>query len=103
MTKNYTISVKAGLLLVVFGALLGCDSRIKEHPLPPELKRQLEMKNNPQLLAQAISGKLTAERVQDVPETTTLFVFLRPKGVTGGPPLAVKKLSGIKLHHKWNG
>ena len=47
-------SITVGVSLwLVFTA---CDSRLKEHPLPPELKRQLEMKNNPALQAKAISG-----------------------------------------------
>lgn len=99
MIKSYSFAVIFGFLLVI-GA---CDSRIKEHPLPPELKRQLEMKNNPALQSKAISGKLTADAklVQNVPENTTLFVFLRAKGVEGGPPLAVKRLSGIKFPYEY--
>ena len=86
MRKSYGFAVFLAFLLII-GA---CDSRIKEHPLPPELKRQLDMKNNPALQAKAISGKLTADAklVQSVPGNTTLFVFLRAKGVEGGPPLA---------------
>lgn len=101
MRKRYRFASILGCsfgLILVFG---GCDSRIKEHPLPPELKRQLDMKNNPNLQAKAISGTLTAPLAQNVPESTALFIFLRPKGVEGGPPLAVKRLSGIKFPYEY--
>jgi hypothetical protein len=99
MEKSHGFAVFWALLLII-GA---CDSRIKEHPLPPELKRQLDMKNNPALQAKAISGKLTADAklVQSVPGNTTLFVFLRAKGVEDGPPLAVKRLSDIKFPYEY--
>ena len=96
-------SITVGVSLwLVFTA---CDSRLKEHPLPPELKRQLEMKNNPALQAKAISGTLTLEPAMSakvkMTNNATLFIFLRTKGVEGGPPLAVKRLSGINFPYEF--
>jgi hypothetical protein len=95
------VALGGSLLLV----LVACDSRLKEHPLPPELKRQLEMKNNPALQAKAISGVITVDPVAGakvkMTDSASLFIFLRAKGVEGGPPLAVKRLSGIKFPYEY--
>ncbi|MBI4384798.1 MAG: hypothetical protein HY579_12285 [Nitrospinae bacterium] len=83
--------------------LSACDSQLKEHPLPPELKKQLDMKNNPALQAKAVSGSIAVapELANNVPENATLFVFARAKGTQGGPPLAVKRLSGIRFPYAY--
>lgn len=99
LIENIMIGVS---LLLVLGA---CDSRLKEHPLPPELKRQLEMKNNPALQAKAISGTITIDPAvgsgDAMKSDAMLFIFLRAKGVEGGPPLAVKRVGGVKFPYEY--
>ena len=43
---------------------------------------------------QSVSGKIIIEPKlkNKIPENGTLFVFVRPEGVEGGPPLAVKRM-----------
>ncbi|MBI4389091.1 MAG: hypothetical protein HY580_02840 [Nitrospinae bacterium] len=97
---------KLSIFLIAFTSFLtlsACDSQLKEHPLPPELKKQLEMKNDPALQAKAVSGSVAVapELAKNIPENATLFVFVRAKGVDGGPPLAVKRLSGIRFPYEY--
>ncbi len=81
------------ILILMFPSLISCEKELKEHPLPPQMKRQIEMKNDPKVQAQVISGtlKLDASLKDKTPKGATLFIYARPKGVSGGPPLAVKK------------
>lgn len=104
MTKQLSLFKIKVLGLFLLLVIAGCDSKLKEHPLPPELKRQLEMKNDPALQAKAISGTISIDPkvVSDsTANSSTLFIFLRNKGVEGGPPLAVKRLSDIKYPYNY--
>ncbi len=92
--------------LVLCAALVGlsaCDRELKEHPIPADMERRLEMKKDPTLQAKEITGTVSLDAaLQDkVAAQTMLFIFARPKGVAGGPPLAVKRLRNVRLPYKF--
>ncbi len=86
-------------LCVVLPGLSACDRKLKEHPVPADMERRLAMKKDPTLKAKEITGTVSLDpALQDkVRPGTMLFIFARPKGATGGPPLAVKRLRNARL------
>lgn len=88
-------------LTIIFS---GCEKELKEHPLPPELKKQLEIQSNPSLQGKSISGTISVapELVEKIPPNARLFIIARPEGAQGGPPMAVKRLSGPELPYVYN-
>jgi cytochrome c-type biogenesis protein CcmH len=100
------LNLKVLLILMAFGVGWGCDRGLKEHPLPPEMKRQMELKADPKVKANEVAGKvefgpeITGDQAK-VAEGAMLFIFARARGVAGGPPLAVKRLSGVKFPYEF--
>ena len=78
---------------------MGCEQELKEHPMPPELKAKLEKQNDPKMIAQQISGKITmeAEEERTFPPGSVLFVFVRSTDGSKGPPLAAKRFGAFKF------
>ena len=93
---KYTILIYLGLFLFW---TLGCEKELKEHPIPPELKAKLEKQNDPEMIAQQISGKITleAEGEPSFPEGSVLFIFVRSTDGRKGPPLAAKRFAAFKF------
>jgi len=98
MNKKQLLIFIAGIWL-----LAACDRELKEHPLPPEMKRQMEMANDPAVQAKVIAGTIAMdpELAAQAPETVSLFIFVRPPGVTAGPPLAVKRILRTRLPYEF--
>ncbi|KMP10614.1 hypothetical protein UZ36_07090 [Candidatus Nitromaritima sp. SCGC AAA799-C22] len=69
-------------------ALTACDKELKEHPISPQLKRQLAAQEQAADPGKTISGtiEIAAALVSKIPEKKTLFIVARPEGVSGGPP-----------------
>jgi len=86
-------------LFLLFLPLGACERKMKEHPLPVGLKKELAQQNDPNAEKTAISGTIAvADAFQaQVPPTATLFLVARPKGAEGGPPLAAKRYSLVKF------
>ncbi len=82
--------------MIVIG---GCDRELKEHKGHPAVVKKLEKQNDPALQARAVSGKvrLGLKVNAPVPEGAVLFLYVRPRGVESGPPLAARKISYFKL------
>ena len=82
-------------LQVAFLFLTSCDRELKEHPLPPALKEEIERKIQDSQTGKQVSGVVTLKKdlAITIPKEASLFIFARPEGVTQGPPLAVKKYS----------
>ncbi len=93
--KNLALLIST---LVVFTSL-GCEKKMKEHPLPESLKQKLIKQNDPALKAKEISGTVTVDKAHasSIPKNAKLFIFARPEGVEGGPPLAVKRHSLVEF------
>lgn len=85
------------IVITVSFLFAACDRDLKEHPMPASLKRQLEMQDDPEVQRKKVSGTITlgAKAAETLPPNATLFIFARPEGQQSGPPLAVKRLSGI--------
>jgi hypothetical protein len=77
----------------------GCEQKLKEHPVPLSVKRELAKQNDPENLEKEISGtiELKAMDPASVPQSARLFIFARPEGVKRGPPLAAKRHSLVKF------
>jgi len=71
----------------------GCEQKMKEHPLPETLKKQLARKADPTIHDNDISGTISLSPDLKVNRSPAagLFIFARPEGVETGPPLAVKR------------
>ena len=76
-----------------FFIFAGCEGKMKEHPLPESLKKELARKSDPNAHKNDVSGTITmAPGVQGaIHPSAGLFIFARPEGVDAGPPLAVRK------------
>ena len=75
-------SLKFNVLFLAFSVLFfasGCDRELKEHPLPPKLKRQLEMQKDPKVQARAVKGTISVapELADQIPRDASLFIFAR--------------------------
>ncbi len=77
-------------LLFIFS---GCESEMKEHPLPETLKKELARKSDPNAHKNDVSGTISMgpEVQAAIHPAAGLFIFARPEGVDAGPPLAVRK------------
>lgn len=100
MSNNlYTLRVVFKFLLIMglFSTALvlnACERELKEHKVPPAMVEKLEKKNDPALQAKAVEGTITLGEGQTpmVTPSAVVFLYARPRGVEGGPPLAVKKI-----------
>jgi hypothetical protein len=81
------------LYLSLLFTFSGCESEMKEHPLPETLKKELARKSDPNAHKNDVSGTLSMgpEVHAAIHPTAGLFIFARPEGVDAGPPLAVRK------------
>ena len=81
------------LYFCVFFCFIGCERKMKEHPLPETLKKELARKSDPNIHKNDVSG--TISMIPDIGISikpgSGLFIFARPEGVEAGPPLAVRK------------
>ena len=84
--------------------VVSCNQELKEHPIPPNVKRQMAANKEVNGPSQSISGTIEfgGSIAPIVPEQGTLFLIARPEGVIDGPPLAVKRHSLIKFPFKFN-
>jgi hypothetical protein len=94
----------AAVLALGVSFLFGCEKELKEHPLPESVKRRLEMANDPEVQKKKVTGtiQLPADVSGKVPSNASLFIFARPVGVQGGPPLAVKRLGAVNFPFEFN-
>lgn len=94
--------------LVFFSLILSCfllnacEKELKEHKVPPAVKKELakmKKKQAPEAVAREVHGTidLHPDRVMDQPLGATLYLFVRPEGQTSGPPLAVKRYDAYRL------
>ena len=86
-------------LIVTMLVFAGCEQKLKEHPVPLSVKRELAKQNNPKNLEKEISGTINLKAMDpgSVPQSARLFVFVRPEGVKSGPPLAAKRHSLVEF------
>ena len=81
------------LYFAVFFSFIGCERKMKEHPLPETLKKELARKNDPNIHKNDVSGTISmlTDLGVSINPSASLFIFARPEGVEEGPPLAVRK------------
>ncbi len=98
--KSLIVRTNINFLLIfgiaVSSMILGaCERELKEHKVPPAVVKKLEKKNDPKHLELAVEGSvmLDPKAVKQVSERAVLFLYARPRGVEGGPPLAVKRIN----------
>ena len=86
-------------LVIIFFIIISCDRELKEHPISPQVKQQMEAKKKVGDPAHSISGMIDFDKsiASKVPKQGTLFLIARPKGVLSGPPLAAKRHTLIKF------
>ena len=79
--------------------ITSCDQDLKEHPISPKIKQQMDAKKEISDPARSISGTIDfGESIASkVPKQGTLFIIARPEGTLSGPPLAAKKHTLIKF------
>jgi len=105
MSKNSFIMrfiFKKLLIMALLGLILplaACERDLKEHKVPPAVVEKLAKKNDPELQARAVEGTVTLMdgQLPRVTDSAVLFLYARPQGVEGGPPLAVKKINFLKF------
>ena len=89
------------IISFIFGifAVLSCDKELKEHPISPQVKQQMDAREKSNDPARSISGTIEFDEsiVSEIPKQGTLFLIARPEGVLSGPPLAAKRHSLIKF------
>ncbi len=87
------------LLLICFVMTISCDQELKEHPISPKIKQQMDARKKISDPARSISGTIAFDEsiVSKVPKQGTLFLIARPEGTLSGPPLAAKKHTLIKF------
>jgi hypothetical protein len=89
------------IIYIFIAALVfsGCEQKLKEHPVPLSVKRELARQNNPENKAREITGvvHLKAMDPASVPKSARLFIFARNEGVKRGPPLAAKRHSMVQF------
>ena len=66
--------------------------------------KKLEMQNDPDLLAKAVSGNVTLDpKIKArIAEGSVLFIYARARGVTSGPPVAVRKMTFFQLPQEFS-
>ncbi len=81
------------LYFCAFFSLFGCEGKMKEHPLPETLKKELARKNDPKIHKNDVSGTISIlpDLGISINPSAILFLFARPEGEKSGPPLAVRK------------
>lgn len=77
----------------IFFLFFGCEGKMKEHPLPESLKKELARKSDPNAHKNDVSGIISmgSEIKSAIHPSAGLFIFARPEGIEAGPPLAVRK------------
>jgi hypothetical protein len=86
-------------LVISFFAIVACDRELKEHPISPQVKKQMDARKKFSDPAQSVSGTVDFDEsiASKVPKQGTLFLIARPEGVLSGPPLAAKRHSLVKF------
>ena len=86
-------------LVISFFAIVSCDRELKEHPISPQVKQQMDARKKFSDPARSISGTVDFDEsiASKVPKQGTLFLIARPEGVLRGPPLAAKRHSLVKF------
>ena len=81
------------LYFFIFLSLVGCEGKMKEHPLPETLKKELARKSDPKAHINDVSGTILMlpDMGVSINPSANLFIFARPEGMDSGPPLAVRK------------
>jgi len=86
-------------LVISFFAVVACDRELKEHPISPQVKKQMDARKKFSDPARSVSGTVDFDEsiASKVPKQGTLFLIARPEGVLSGPPLAAKRHSLVKF------
>ena len=86
-------------LIISFFAIVSCDRELKEHPISPQVKQQMDARKKFSDPARSVSGTVDFDEsiASKVPKQGTLFLIARPEGVLRGPPLAAKRHSLVKF------
>ena len=86
-------------LVISFFAIVSCDRELKEHPIAPQVKQQMDARKKFSDPARSVSGTVDFDEsiASKVPKQGTLFLIARPEGVLSGPPLAAKRHSLVKF------
>ena len=86
-------------LIISFFAVVACDRELKEHPISPQVKKQMDARKKFSDPARSVSGTVDFDEsiASKVPKQGTLFLIARPEGVLSGPPLAAKRHSLVKF------
>ena len=86
-------------LIISFFAIVSCDRELKEHPISPQVKQQMDARKKFSDPALSVSGTVDFDEsiAFKVPKQGTLFLIARPEGVLRGPPLAAKRHSLVKF------
>ena len=86
-------------LIISFFAIVSCDRELKEHPISPQVKQQMDARKKLSDPARSVSGTVDFDEsiASKVPKQGTLFLIARPEGVLSGPPLAAKRHSLVKF------
>ncbi len=86
-------------LVISFFAIVSCDRELKEHPISPQVKQQMDAIKKFSDPARSVSGTVDFDEsiASKVPKQGTLFLIARPEGVLSGPPLAAKRHSLVKF------
>ena len=86
-------------LIISFFAIVSCDRELKEHPISPQVKQQMDARKKFSDPARSVSGTVDFDEsiASKVPKQGTLFLIARPEGVLSGPPLAAKRHSLVKF------
>jgi len=81
------------LYFCAFFSFAGCEGKMKEHPLPETLKKELARKSDPNAHKNDVSGivSMLPDMGISIKPSASLFIFARPEGMEAGPPLAVRK------------
>ena len=87
------------LLIICFFMTISCDQELKEHPISPKIKQQMDARKKISDPARSISGTIDFDKsiASKAPKQGTLFLIARPEGTLSGPPLAAKKHTLIKF------
>lgn len=101
---NLLKSLILPLLLAAVFSLAACDQEIKEHPLPPSLKGQLQTQGASDSQTKNVSGTISipSDLVDGLSKNPTLFIIARIEGAQGSAPLAVKRLDGVKFPYEYS-
>ena len=85
--------------IIRFFAIMTGDRELKEHPISPQVKQQMDARKKFSDPARSVSGTVDFDEsiASKVPKQGTLFLIARPEGVLRGPPLAAKRHSLVKF------